>query len=158
MDQLPVEVLSLICVSLPRPYLKELRTSSPKWRAAVDPAIFRELTLRFNLKSFDRMTLIADSEHLRKHVRALVFDPRIFPRFDVPSQCFAWWVKYKAGQGLGLRTTQDFSNFVNQFSQLELMKCYENYTQHMAGQNTLRKQSWGAYLAVSRISRMSREF
>jgi hypothetical protein len=106
MNRTPIELLVLICELLPRSSLRHLRSTSRDLKAAAEPILFREIFLKFNLRSFEQIKSIASSEILRKHVKSIEYDPRMFERSS--GRDYKSWYEDVAGTGLHIYQVKKF--------------------------------------------------
>lgn len=76
-NELPVEVISMICSDLSYPELKICHTISRKFREAIEPLLYHTIYLKANAASFDRLQAISTHPQLRKYVRTIQYDGRM---------------------------------------------------------------------------------
>ncbi|KAJ9364390.1 hypothetical protein DTO280E4_1636 [Paecilomyces variotii] len=97
LNDLPIEVIDMICESLSPLYLKQFRLTNRKYAQLTTRHLFRKLYITFCTDSYNNVIRISKDEKLRTFVHEIIWDLR-----EIQVVCGAICVEGAAVEGYGL--------------------------------------------------------
>ena len=135
LNQLPPEILAIICEEISRNDLRNLRLTCQGLKSAPTRILFRTIYLKFNLRAFEGLTSVAQHPIFSRHVETIAYngcsigDCAAFEGFDE-------WIRCNAGNGFGLGE-EERDVFLQRFTRDELEGFYCSYIIYVMGQREI---------------------
>jgi hypothetical protein len=153
--KLPVEVIDEFCRYLSRDDLRNFALVYKDARPGAHRALFRDVFVKINLDSFDKLRSISEEQTLSRYVRKLEYDARIIESGEDDDITFENWMEYVAGTGLGVimdrsKATKRF--FLDFICDNKLQEHFRAYCRYLHGQNFLRRGKLTKHLLVSALT------